>query len=180
MTFGVNREEAMAIRAIAICDGALPVPQRDQLPRVLTRALQPKALDLEALGFKGTDLNESRWIWDWNPDVDGDFQTWLARGVVGLFWPDASGVAVHCSKHATQISTGVRWDSFTKDEEVRNTVSRIVSAIGRSVGAKKAWLVPDAGDSAASRAQDLFFEGASSTDLSATLKDSASTRSVEC
>jgi hypothetical protein len=126
----------MAIRPIAICDGALPVPQRDQLPRVLTRALQPKVFDLEALGFKSTELNELRWIWDWNPDVDGDFHDWLAKEVVGLSWPDTFGIAIHCSKHATQISTGVRWDSFTKDDGVRNTVSRMslrLAAVSRLI-----------------------------------------------
>jgi hypothetical protein len=170
----------MAKRVIGICDAALPVPDRERLPVVLCEALEEAMTELQCLGFETENLEPFRWIWEWNPDFDAPFDRWITGRVVSLFWPDAEGITVAVSNHAAHVITGVRWDRFEWDEQVRNAVAKIVRIIGHKVGAKKAWLVPDAGDSAATRAQDLFFESASSADLSATLKNSASTRSVEC
>lgn len=170
----------MAIRVIAVFDVGVPASQREQLSGRLTEALKTRPSELEALGFKPAALDQSTWTWDWNPDTDGDFQTWLTRNTVGLSWPDSSGIAVHCSNHATQVATGVRWDIVNQDGGIREAVTKVVLVIGRSIGAKEAWLIPDAGDAAASKVLDMVFEDAPSSELAAMIKRSTAVHALRC
>jgi hypothetical protein len=59
-------------------------------------------------------------------------------------------------------------------------VVSVVGAIGHSLGAKKAWLIPDAGDAVATQALDRFFESVPSAELATLLKRSPSVRAIEC
>ena len=86
----------MAIRAIAVCKAGISPTQREPLPGLLTQALQSRSSEVEELGFKLAELDESRWIWDWSSDPDGGFCGWVLKQTVGLGWPHLEGIAVRC------------------------------------------------------------------------------------
>ncbi len=87
---------------------------------------------------------------------------------------------MHCSNHATLIYTGVRWDIVNQGGGILEAVAKVVLAVGRSIGAKDAWLIPDAGDAAASKVLDMVFEDAPSSELAATVKRSTAVYALRC
>jgi hypothetical protein len=169
----------MAIRVISICDGVVPISQRAGLPTVLSRGLGLVNTELKALGFDPSLLEPSRWVWEWNPDLDGAFADWLKGDRVSLFWPDDSGIAVVSSIGGTYISSGVRWDGFIGSVSIRRLVINIVRAIVRQLEGHSVLLVPDAGDKVADQVQDMFFDGIDFAELAATAKDSSVCRFIE-
>jgi hypothetical protein len=82
----------MSSRVIGIIDAAVPPAQRRQLPGLLTKAFQELRSEISELGFE-KPVVEKDWIWDWNASLDGEFEAWLAKGTVGLKWPDSEGMA---------------------------------------------------------------------------------------
>jgi len=150
----------MSARVEGICDTNLKVEKRRGLPLVLTSALLAVSGEVAAFGFNVRDLREGKWIWEWNPDFDGPFDAWLAGDMVGLNWPGYEGIAVLCRQEGACITTGIRWTSYATVATFSSLVDKIVIAIARNLGAGEVVLLPDEGDSDASNAFNLFFEGA--------------------
>ncbi len=170
----------MSERANAILDAAVPTAKRRALPDVLSKALQRVSNELRACGFDPGTLEPAKWHWDWNPELDGEFEAWLEGPLIDIFWPDSAGLGVQCSAGAVRILTGVRWRLVKQSEVLRGQVVAIVGAVGAALGARSCLLLPDTVDVGAVRAQDIFFGGGAFPEMRAALMTEPNSDYLDC
>jgi hypothetical protein len=170
----------VSARANAILDVSPELAMRRALPEVLSQVLGGVVGEMRACEFDPSGLVPERWVWGWNPDLDGKFEDWLAGTKMDIFWPDSAGLHVQCGAGVTLVLTGVRWRLVRESAQLLASVSAIAGAIGRRLGARRCLLVPDTENPGAVGAQDLFYEGASYPEVERALQSNAASDFLDC
>src|SRR4051794_1812657 len=128
----------MSVTFQAIVNKGVPLAARHDLPNLLAQTSDQIIPALINLGFDRKRFQKATWKWYWDPDQDGEFQSWLVQSCVACFFNDPSDIALRFNTKAAVIDLGVRWDAFTANPSVQENVRSLICHLGSCLFADSA------------------------------------------
>ena len=158
----------MSVTFRAILNSGISIETRQELPNRLAQTTIQISSSLKKLGLDPKRIRNATWKWVWNSDLDGDFQSWLVRPFVEIFFDEPPIIALGLNTRVSVINLMVDWISFTNNAEVQEEVRSVIQCFGRCLCADSAIYLPDSGWRAAEKAVESIrkcadFEAASTT-----------------